>query len=199
MDCKPNIFARGDGLTGSPATRGTPAQTLTAVIGDAFGGSASVTFSGDWLIENYYDGFDRNISSIDAAGGMALSFFDPGNRAISTLTYGSPGGPTPTDRNGNANVLLASGAARFDEAGRQYETQKDVFLDAAYYTGGPAGLPSGRTVTHTGGGLAANSPANNHTATVSLTAGGTSYVLSRKVFDRRRTALNAAEAAMSFC
>jgi YD repeat-containing protein len=167
-----------------PATRGTPAQTLSAVIGDAFGGSANVTFSGDWVVENFFDGFDRNISAVDAAGGMVLSFFDPGGRAIAGVTYGSPGGPTPTDRTGSSNVLLASSESRFDEAGRQYEAQRDVFLDAAYYTAGPAGLPSGRTVTHTGGGLATNSTANNHTATVVLTAGGTSYVLERTVFDR---------------
>jgi RHS repeat-associated protein len=168
-----------------PATRGTPAQTLSAVIGDAFGGSSSVTFSGDWLVENFYDGFDRNISRTDAAGGMALNFLDPGGRTISTATYGSPGGPTPADRSGSSNVLLASSEARFDEAGRQYETQRDVFLDGgAYYLGVPGNLPSGRTVTHTGGGLATNSTANNHTATVTLTAGGTSYVLGRTVFDR---------------
>src|ERR1700722_7217863 len=107
MNRKWSIFAHNDGLAGVPATCG----------------SAGVTFSGDWLIENFYDGFDRNISAVDAAGGMALTIFDPGSRAIATLTYGSPGGPTPTDRNGNANVLLASAEGRFDEAGRQNQTQ----------------------------------------------------------------------------
>ena len=55
---------------------------------------------------------------------------------------------------------------------------------AASTIGGLRGLPSGRAVTHTGGGLAANSTANNHTGTVTLTAGGVSYVLTRTVFDR---------------
>jgi YD repeat-containing protein len=168
-----------------PATRGTPAQTLSAVIGDAFGGSSSVTFSGDWLAENVYDGFDRKISTTDPAGGMGLNSFDPGGRTVATQALGSPRGPTPTDRSGSANILLASSEARFDEAGRRYETQRDVFLDGgAYYLGIPGNLPSGRSVTHTGGGLAANSTTNNHTATVTLTAGGTSYVLERTVFDR---------------
>jgi RHS repeat-associated protein len=177
-----------------PAIRGTPAQTLSAVIGDAFGGSTAVSFSGDWVKENCYDGFDRLIHSIDAVGGMVLNTFDPGGRTIATQTLGCAGGPTPADRSGSANVRLASSEARFDEAGRQYESQQDVFLDAAYYTGGAAGLPSGRTVTHTGGGLASNSTLNNHTDTVTLTARGTSYVLSRTVFDRAdRTIATAAD------
>ena len=45
-------------------------------------------------------------------------------------------------------------------------------------------IPSGRTVTHTGGGLAANSTTNSNTGTVTLTTGGTSYTLTRTVFDR---------------
>ena len=53
-----------------------------------------------------------------------------------------------------------------------------------YYIGVANKLPSGRTVTHTGGGLAANSTSNNHTNTVTLTAAGVSYVLTRLVFDR---------------
>lgn len=37
--------------------------------------------------------------------------------------------------------------------------------------------------THTGGGLKANGTANGHTGTVTLTAGGGSYVLTRNVYD----------------
>jgi len=50
----------------------------------------------------------------------------------------------------------------------------------------PAGvtLGSGRAITHTGGGLLHNSTANTHTATVALTSGGSTYVLSRIEFDR---------------
>ena len=185
MNRKPHIFLGEDRLIGGSATRGTPAQTLSAIIGDAFGGSSSVTFSGDWLVQNTFDGFDRKTDSTDAAGGLVLNTFDPGARTIATQALGSPGGPTPTDHSGSSNVLLASSEARFDEAGRQYEAQRDVFLDGgAYYNRVPGNLPSGRTVTHTGGGLAANSTTNNHTAAVTLTAGGTSYVLERTVFDR---------------
>jgi hypothetical protein len=200
MDRKPVIFADAEGMNAGPAIRGTPAQTLSVVIGDAFGGSSPVTFSGDWLVQNTFDGFDRNVAGTDPTGGTLLRTFDPGARTIAAQFYGSPGGPTPADNGGSNNVLLASAEARFDEAGRQYETQKDVFLDGgAYYNGVDGSLPSGRTVTHTGGGLAANSTANNHTDTVTLTAGGRSYVLSRTVFDRasRVTAIAADNGAIT--
>jgi YD repeat-containing protein len=58
------------------------------------------------------------------------------------------------------------------------ETQRDVFLPTGVTLG------SGRAVTHTEGGLLHNSTANSHTATVTLTSGGSTYVLSRIEFDR---------------
>ena len=73
--------------------------------------------------------------------------------------------------------MLAGSKMRFDEGGRQYEAEEEVFL------AGGTTLPSGRAVTHSGGGLAANSAANNHTGTVTLTSGGSSYVLTRMIFD----------------
>ena len=167
-----------------PAVRGTVDQTLTVIIADAFQSGESQTFSGDWLVHNTFDGFDRKISVRDAAGGEVLTTFDPGSRPIATQTLGSPGGPTPADVTGSGNVTLASDETRFDEAGRPYEVQQDVFLNTGL-SGSTIlhALPSGRAVTHTGGGLAANSTTNSNTATVTLTAGGISYVLTRNVFD----------------
>lgn len=168
-----------------PAIRGTAAQTLSCVIGDAFNGGNNVTFTGDWLIQNSYDGFDRAVTVTDPVGGTTLNTFDPGGRQIATQFYGTPGGTTPTDRGGSRNILLSRGSTRFDEADRAYEIQRDVFIDSGnYYHGVPGKLPSGRSVTHTGGGLAVNSTGNSHTGTVVLTSGGVSYVLSRNVFDR---------------
>ena len=168
-----------------PAIRGTAAQTLSCVIADAFNGGTNITYTGDWLVQNSYDGFDRLVTAIDPVGGSTLNTFDPGGRLIANQFYGTPGGPTPTDRGGSRNQLLASGSTRFDEAGRAYELQRDVFLDSGlYYLGVANKLPSGRSATHTGGGLAANSTSNNHTNTVTLTAGGVSYVLTRLVYDR---------------
>jgi len=93
------------------------------------------------------------------------------------------GGATPTNRNGTNNRPLAKGIQRFDEAGRGYESQQEVFV------AGTTTLPSSRTVTHTGGGLATNSTADDHTGTVTLVNAGTatgnqSYVLGRTVYDR---------------
>ena len=68
---------------------------------------------------------------------------------------------------------------RFDEAGRQYELQRNVFVASNAMP-----LPSGRSVTHYGGGLVSNSTANNHTGpTVITTSGQISYVLTRTIFD----------------
>ena len=97
------------------------------------------------------------------------------------------GGATPGDRKGTNNVLLMGSTMRFDEAGRQYENQQNVFLNTGISDSGGVpthNVPSGRTITQTGGGLAANSTTNNNTATVTLTTGGSSYVLTRQVFDR---------------
>jgi YD repeat-containing protein len=58
------------------------------------------------------------------------------------------------------------------------ETLRDVFLPTGVTLG------SGRSVTHTEGGLLHNSTANTHTGTVTLTSGGSTYVLSRIEFDR---------------
>jgi len=55
--------------------------------------------------------------------------------------------------------------------------ERDVFLANGTV------LPSGRTVTHTGGGLETNTTDNDHTGTVTLTSGGQSYVLTRTVYD----------------
>jgi YD repeat-containing protein len=168
-----------------PAIRGTASQSLTAVIGDAFNGSSSQTFTGDWVSQNVYDGFDRLISSTDAAGGVTRGSYDPTDQLIASQTLGTAGGPTPTDRAGTSNVLLSASNSRYDEAGRAYENQQEVFLNTGLSGAIPTHtLPSGRSVSHQGGGLAANATANNHTATVTLTDGDTSYVLGRSVFDR---------------
>jgi RHS repeat-associated protein len=183
--------------TVGPAERGTPSQSLTVVIDDAFYGSVNMTFVGDWVVQNTYDGFDRLITSTDAVGGTIQNTYDPVGSTIQTNRLGTVGGPTPTDRTGVNNVLLSSIIGRYDEAGRQYESQQDVFLNTGLTDSGMTILhdvPSGRTVTHTGGGLASNSTVNNNTGTVTLTTGGSSYVLTRQVFDRAgRLTLSAAD------
>ena len=162
-----------------PADRGTVNNSLTATIADAFSDGASLVHTGDWsLMNTILDGFNRVTQAMDAVGGYTAFTYDPGSRPIESDRYGTVGGTTPTDRTGAGNQLLSTQITRFDEAGRRYESQNNVLI-AATVT-----LPSGRTVTHTGGGLAGNSTANDHNQTVTLTTGGQSYVLTRTVYDR---------------
>ncbi len=169
----------------APIVRGGIDTELSVTINDAFRSDTPLTHTGDWALENTYDGFDRVTKKMDAVGGVTLTTFDPGGRAIATITKGTAGGFTPGNRLGTNNVPLSSGSTRFDEAGRAYEQQQDVFLNTGISFGSPThNLPSSRSVTHTGGGLDANSTTNTHTATATLTSGGGSYVLSRSVYDR---------------
>jgi RHS repeat-associated protein len=161
-----------------PAARGGAGNHRTVTIQDAFRSASSLTHTGDWLVENTIDGFDRVISVKDSVGNVAESKHDPDSRVVESIRKGPVGGATPTNRTGSGNVDLAISISRFDEAGRKYEAQQDVFLASG------TTLPSSRTVTHTGGGLETNSTSNGHTGTVTLTTGGSSYVLSRSVFDR---------------
>ena len=160
-----------------PQQRGTVNNSLSATIADAFESATSLTQTGDWVVMNTYDGFQRIIEAMDAVGGNVQNTFDPAGNTIEAQQYGTIGGTTPTDRTGSANQLLAAQITRFDEASRQYESQSNVFLATS------TTLASGRAVTHTGGGLASNSTSNNHNQTVTLTTGGQSYVLSRTVYD----------------
>ncbi len=167
------------------AQRGTSNNSLSVTIANAFNSGSSLTQTGDWLLANTFDGFNRIVSATDSIGGVTSNTFDPTGQNIQRQITGTPNGPTPTDRNGNNNVPLELLQTRCDEAGRAYESQQNVFLNTGLYGGVPTNnIPSGRTVTHTGGGLAANSTTNSNTSTVTLTTGGSSYVLTRTVFDR---------------
>jgi RHS repeat-associated protein len=168
-----------------PANRGGSGTSQTVTINDAFNSSSSLTHTGDWLTDNTYDGFDRVIQVTDSIGGVILNSFDPGNRIIQQQQNGYANGTTPTDRTGTNNVPLALSQTRFDEAGRGYEVQKNVFLNTGISGGSPTHtLPNSASISHTGGGLAANSTTNSNTGTITLTTGGSSYILTRYVFDR---------------
>jgi len=174
-----------------PAQRGTSNNSLSVTIANAFNSGNSLTQTGDWLLANTLDGFDRAIAATDAVGGGTNNTFDPTGQNIQRQMLGSPNGPTPTDRTGSGNVPLELAQTRYDEGGRPYESQRSVFLNTGLSGGVPTNnIPSGRAVTHTGGGLAANSTTNSNTATVTLTTGGQSYTLTRTVFDRAGRATN---------
>ena len=171
----------------SADTDSSTANNSTVTLANAFGLGSPLTHTGDLAAENVYDGYDRLKKTTDAAGGTVENFYDPiGNRTRHEVR-GTTGGATPTDRTGSSNQLLTRQHHYFDELSREYETQTDVFLPAGVTLG------SGRTVTHTEGGLLHNSTANTHTATVTLTSGGSTYVLSRIEFDRASRATHQIE------
>jgi RHS repeat-associated protein len=175
-----------------PAQRGASGNSLTVTLNDAFGSGQALIQTGDYATENIYDGFDRVIETIDAVGNVSrwdgtaeAPALDPAGRQILTMQQGPAGGATPSNRSGADNVDLAVSIARFDEGGRSYEQQQTVLLATGKSGGSPTHtLPSSRAVTHTGGGLEANSTTNGHTATATLTSGDESYVLTRIVYDR---------------
>lgn len=175
-----------------PAARGSAGNHQTVTLEDAFDGGSQLVHTGDFVLENSYDGFDRVIEVTDAAGNVVDTdgtlgdpCYDPGGRLIKTTSQGPIGGTTPTNRSGTGNVDLAEAVTRYDEAGRAYENQQSVFVAN---TTGSGPLPAARDITHSGGGLAANSVANDHTAVATIYntggANGDSYVLSRTVYDR---------------
>lgn len=168
-----------------PAVRGGPGTSLSVTIADAFGSGSDLAHTGDYVIENTYDGFNRIISTKDALGNVGTKSFDPGNRIVNLGGLGPVGGTNPSNRDGLDNVDLTSEKVRFDEAGRAYEHQHDVFI----------GLDTQlqRDVIQTGGGLEVNSTTNTHTSSSSLTNNSNqkglgpvsdSYVLTRTVYDR---------------
>jgi len=171
---------RNSKLVIAPADRdGNPGTNQTVTIADAFGMGLPLVHTGNLEQDITYDGYDRATLEMDAIGDTAKFEYDPGSRCIRDEFNGPIGGPSPTNRNGTGNETLSESKYYFNERGNQYEAQKSVFaVDAA--------LPSGRTVTHTGGGLQHNSVANDHTDTVTLIgpASGESFVLQRLVHDR---------------
>ena len=52
-----------------PAQRGAAGNWQTVIIADAFRSGQTLTLTGDFVLENTYDGFDRVILAVDAAGG----------------------------------------------------------------------------------------------------------------------------------
>jgi YD repeat-containing protein len=82
------------------------------------------------------------------------------------------------------NAIIASFSEGSNE--RQFSTITDKSESGAELGGRHKSFSAkaGRTATHTGGGLAANSATNSNTATVALTIGDQSYALTRTVFDR---------------
>ncbi|MBI4604971.1 MAG: hypothetical protein HY721_23665 [Planctomycetes bacterium] len=101
-----------------------------------------------------FDGFDREVAAIDAAGNVALTRHDPLSLPVQALRFGSTGGPTPgrpdygsvetevrsltcpgVPTSSSTRVggfpALASVRTHRDELGRAYQTDRALFLAPA--------------------------------------------------------------------
>ena len=156
-----------------PAHRGGTEDTV--MIDDAFRSGSTLTHTGDRVMLCAIDGFDRVVSVTDAVGNATNHVHDPGGRIVAETFAGLTSGT-------GSNETLISRKNYFDEAGRIYEAQHDIFMAVG------TTVPSGRVITHTGGGLAHNSTSNGHTATTTISTSpglaNASYVLARMVYDR---------------
>ncbi|MEX0682329.1 MAG: DUF6531 domain-containing protein [Dehalococcoidia bacterium] len=92
-----------------------------------------------------YDGFDRLVSEVDAAGNQTFRQYDPAGDLVSSRAYGPIGGMTPTS-NGAATfsqplttgsftqTLLGRSAFLYDEASRLIETNGHLFVSTGVTT-----------------------------------------------------------------
>ena len=82
----------------------------------------------------FVDGFDRIVRSVDAAGNETRLHYDPASNIISSEVWGTIGGPTRSNNSSTGNVLLAKGAAYFDELGRLYQREAELFVPVGVAT-----------------------------------------------------------------
>ena len=71
---------------------------------------------------------------MDAAGNETRLHYDPASNIISSEVWGTIGGPTRSNNSTTGNVLLAKGAAYFDELGRLYQREAELFVPVGVAT-----------------------------------------------------------------
>lgn len=145
----------------------------TLEVGHAFGGVRPLKLDLRDTYRHVYDGFDRRIVTEDPIGNLERYEYDPGSRLISVAAHEGSGKQRPP-------VRLAQFHARFDEGGRLYEEQQDVFL------GTNVKPPVGAAIEQRSGGLVPIHLSNSavYQDPADLSAGQQGYVLTRTVFDR---------------
>jgi RHS repeat-associated protein len=125
------LFTKTRGLGTSSASSITDNYDLNRNLAETIDGRGFET--------NYqYDGFDRKIEIIDAAGNQTISHYDPVGNVISTSTYGHPGGPSPADNSGAGNVLLKQRAFEYDELSRNYQFDERPVNGSSFVASGVA-------------------------------------------------------------
>jgi RHS repeat-associated protein len=85
-----------------------------------------------------FDGFDRCVSVIDAAGNQSFTRYDPANNTVRVTRYGPVGGPTPQNNSaanfeqplrlaGFTQPQLSELEEKYDEVGRLFERNDRLF------------------------------------------------------------------------
>ncbi len=120
---------------------------------DGTGGPETTTY--------IYDGLDRLVSAVDAAGNQSFYQYDPASNLVSARAYGPVGGPTPTNNSAATLVppltpssftqpQLARRDFKYDELSRAFETNGHLYA----CNGGPCtGVTYVRTPVITDGPL----------------------------------------------
>lgn len=81
-----------------------------------------------------YDGFDRRIRIIDAAGDRFITNYDPNGNPVKQSSSGSIGGPSAANNSGVGNVLLSQREFKYDELNRVFEQGDLLFISSSVST-----------------------------------------------------------------
>lgn len=77
-----------------------------------------------------YDGFERQILTIDAVGNRTTQNHDPNGNVVMVSNFGRVGGPSPTNNSGAGNVLLSQRESKHDELNRLFQQDDLLFISA---------------------------------------------------------------------
>jgi RHS repeat-associated protein len=95
--------------------------------------NSSIAGVGD-VTTHQYDGYDRQIRTIDAIGNASSVVYDPNNNVVQTTARGLAGGPSPTDNAGAGNVDLRIAHSSYDELNRVFQQDQELFVSAGVAT-----------------------------------------------------------------
>jgi RHS repeat-associated protein len=90
-----------------------------------------------------YDGYDRQIATIDAVGNRTEVDYDPASNVIEQRVFGPIGGMSPVDNNGANNVLLSETLYQHDELNRVFQQDYTLFVADGVTTVRPPDIKDG--------------------------------------------------------
>jgi YD repeat-containing protein len=130
----------------TPDNNGNLATITDAADTDSVGGAEVTTY--------LYDGLDRRVSQVDAAGGQTFYQYDPASNLVASRVFGPVGGATPTS-NAAATLtqpltplsftqpLLTRTDYKYDESSRVFESNRHLFVSTGVTTVRPPVLIDG--------------------------------------------------------